>query len=244
MPAVSGLGNSSACTLCLICVRCFCPSFSFACPRSSWQKLTWARSGLAWENPCHPGAQCYWNSIIPPSSLAPIGSFFPLRSWSQYSCSSNPLPPRWKQVHSSLRSSLLFVGLTGLLTISAQSQAAQRQPGEVAWAIHYDPKTFDPAKVDEQASELVRYLTGGVLLRLNRQTNEPVPHLAQSFHITPDGLLLVFKLRDGLRFSDGAPLTSADVAWSLRRVLAPSTESVVAAEFLAPEKVTIDTPDR
>jgi peptide/nickel transport system substrate-binding protein len=147
-------------------------------------------------------------------------------------------------VHSSLRSSLLFVGLTGLLAISAQPQAAQRQPGEVAWAIHYDPKTFDPAKVDEQASELVRYLTGGVLLRLNRQTNEPVPHLAQSFHITPDGLLLVFKLRDGLRFSDGAPLTSADVAWSLRRVLAPSTESVVAAEFLAPEKVTIDTPDR
>ena len=147
-------------------------------------------------------------------------------------------------MHSSLRSSLLIAGLMGLLTISSQSQAAPRQPGEVAWAVHYDPRTFDPAKVDDQASELVRYLTGGVLLRLNRQTNEPVPQLAESYHIAPDGTLIVFKLREGLRFSDGAPLTSADVAWSLRRVLAPSTEAVVSAEFLAPEKATVDTPDR
>lgn len=147
-------------------------------------------------------------------------------------------------MHSSLRSSLLIAGLTGLLTISSHSQAAPRQPGEVAWAVHYDPRTFDPAKVDDQASELVRYLTGGVLLRLNRQTNEPVPQIAESYHIAPDGTLIVFKLREGLRFSDGAPLTSADVAWSLRRVLSPSTGAVVSAEFLAPENATVDTPDR
>ncbi len=143
-----------------------------------------------------------------------------------------------------LRSSMLVGVFTGLLTVSAQSQAAQRQPGELVWAIHYDPKTFDPAKVDEQASELVRYLTGGVLLRLNRQTQNPELQLAESFHISPDGMLIAFKLRDGLRFSDGAPLSSADVAWSLRRVLASATGSVVAAEFLLPEKVIVDTPDR
>ena len=128
--------------------------------------------------------------------------------------------------------------------ISASGQAAPRQPGELAWAIHYDPKTFDPAKVDEQASELVRYLTGGVLLRLNRQTQEPEPQLAESFHVSAQGTLIVFKLREGLRFSDGSPLTSADVAWSLRRVLAPSTQAVVAEEFLSPSEVTVDTPDK
>ena len=58
--------------------------------------------------------------------------------------------------------------------------AAPRLPGELAWAIHYDPKTFDPAKVDEQASETVRYLTGGVLLRRNRQTQRLEPQLAES----------------------------------------------------------------
>jgi peptide/nickel transport system substrate-binding protein len=143
-----------------------------------------------------------------------------------------------------LRSSIVSVGLVALVTVSASCQAAPRQFGELAWAIHYDPKTFDPAKVDEQASELVRYLTGGVLLRLNRQTQEAEPQLAESFHVSPQGTLIEFKLRDGLRFSDGTVLTSQDVAWSLRRVLAPSTQAVVAAEFLSPNEVTVDTPDK
>ena len=84
-------------------------------------------------------------------------------------------------MRSFLRSSFLTAGLMALLAIFAPCQAAPRQPGELAWAIRYDPKTFDPAKVDEQASELVRYLTGGVLLRLNRQTQELEPQLAESY---------------------------------------------------------------
>jgi peptide/nickel transport system substrate-binding protein len=142
-----------------------------------------------------------------------------------------------------LRTSFIFAGLIALFAIAAPGQAAPQRPGEIAWAIHYDPKTFDPAKVDEQASELVRYLTGGVLLRINRQTQEPEPQLAESYQVSPKGTLIVFKLRSGLRFSDGTPLTSADVAWSLRRVLAPSTQAVVAEEFLSPSEVVVETPD-
>jgi peptide/nickel transport system substrate-binding protein len=147
-------------------------------------------------------------------------------------------------MHRHLRLRLALAGLAALVAISAQGQPAQRRPGELAWAIHYDPRTFDPAKVDEQASELVRYLTGGVLVRINRQTQVTEPQLAESFRISPQGTLLVFKLRAGLRFSDGSALTSDDVAWSLRRVLAPSTAAVVADEFLLPGQVTVDTPDQ
>ena len=147
-------------------------------------------------------------------------------------------------MHSLLRSSLILAGVVAPSTVSGTSQPAPRQPGEIAWAIHYDPKTFDPAKVDEAASELVRYLTGGVLFRLNRQSQEPEPELAESLHVSPQGTLIVIKLRDGLRFSDGGSLTSADVAWSLRRVLAPSTGSVVAEEFLSPGEVAVETPDK
>jgi peptide/nickel transport system substrate-binding protein len=142
-----------------------------------------------------------------------------------------------------LRSSFLAASLMALLTIYAPCQAAPRQPGELAWAIHYDPKTFDPAKVDDEASELVRYLTGGMLLRLNRQTQKLEPQLAESYSVSPQGTLIVFKLRDKLRFSDGAALTSEDVAWSLRRVLAPETHAIVAEGFLSPAEVAIDTPD-
>ncbi len=116
-------------------------------------------------------------------------------------------------------------------------------PGELAWSIRYDPKTLDPAKVDEQASEMVRYLTGGVLVRINRQTQQPEPELASSWSLSTDGRTITFRLRDGLRFSDGSMLTSRDVAWSLRRVLMPAVAAPVAEEFLQPQSVTVETPD-
>lgn len=129
------------------------------------------------------------------------------------------------------------------LTRSGLAQAAPRLPGELAWSIGYDPKTFDPAKVDDEESELVRYLTGGVLLRFNRLTQTVEPQLAQTWILSHDGQTISFTLRAGLRFSDGSSLTSRDAAWSIRRVLLPATGAPVAEEFLAPSGVAVDTPD-
>ncbi len=123
------------------------------------------------------------------------------------------------------------------------AQAAPRMPGELAWTIGYDPKTFDPAKVDDQESELVRYLTAGVLLRFNRFTQKIDPQLAESWNLSPDGKTITFKLRPGLQFSDGSSLTAKDAAWSIRHVLLPATGAPVAEEFLSPAGVTVATPD-
>jgi peptide/nickel transport system substrate-binding protein len=122
-------------------------------------------------------------------------------------------------------------------------QNAPRLPGELAWTIGYDPKTFDPAKVDDQESELVRYLTAGVLLRFNRSTQKVEPQLAESWNLSPDGKVLVFKLRSGLQFSDGSSLKAKDAAWSIRRVLLEATHAPVAEEFLSASGVTVETPD-
>jgi peptide/nickel transport system substrate-binding protein len=122
-------------------------------------------------------------------------------------------------------------------------QAAPRLPGELAWTIGYDPKTFDPAKVDDQESELVRYLTAGVLLRFNRFTQKVEPQLAESWSLSPDGKTLIFKLRAGMQFSDGSRLTAKDAAWSIRRVLLQATHAPVAEEFLSASGVTVEAPD-
>lgn len=118
-----------------------------------------------------------------------------------------------------------------------------RAPGELSWAIRSDPRTLDSAQVDDQSSELLRYLTGGVLLRINRQTQQPEPSLAASWSISSDGKIVLFRLRSDLHFSDGSSLTAKDVAWSLRRVLLPATAAPVAAEFLAPAGVHVDILD-
>lgn len=135
----------------------------------------------------------------------------------------------------------LLVAATFARTCAAQSYP--RLPGELAWTIGYDPKTMDPAKVDDQESEMVRYLTAGVLLRFNRLTQQPEPSMAESWSLSPDARTLTFRLRSGLRFSDGSSVTSRDVAWSLRRVLSPATRAPVAEEFLAAGPVTVQTPD-
>ena len=137
---------------------------------------------------------------------------------------------------------LRLVFAAGTLAASF-AQGAPRLPGELAWNISYDPKTFDPAKVDDQQSELVRYLTGGVLLRFNRLTQRVEPQLAESCIVSADGKTVTFKLRSGLRFSDARPLTSRDAASSIRRVLLPATAAPVADEFLSPSAVTVDTPN-
>lgn len=123
------------------------------------------------------------------------------------------------------------------------AQPPARLPGELAWTIGYDPKSFDPAKVDDIDSETVRYLTAGVLLRLNRLTQKMEPRLAESWNVSPDGRTITFRMRPGLRFSDGTALTAGDAAWSIQRVLLPATAAPVAEEFIAPAGVKVDAPD-
>ncbi len=133
--------------------------------------------------------------------------------------------------------------LTAVAGITCAGQTASRLPGELAWTIGYDPKTFDPAKVDDQESELVRYLTAGVLLRFNRFTQKVEPQLAEDWSISSNGRTVTFKLRADLEFSDGTRLTAKDAAWSIRRVLLPATGAPVAEEFLSAADVTVETPD-
>jgi oligopeptide transport system substrate-binding protein len=60
-----------------------------------------------------------------------------------------------------------------------------------------------------------------------------VPSLADRWEISPDGLRYVFHLREGLRWSDGEPLTAHDVEFGIKRVLNPDAPgSSVAIYFV------------
>jgi ABC-type oligopeptide transport system substrate-binding subunit/class 3 adenylate cyclase len=60
-----------------------------------------------------------------------------------------------------------------------------------------------------------------------------VPSLAERWEISDDGLRYVFFLREGLRWSDGTPLTAHDVEFGVKRILDPdSPGSSVAIYFV------------
>ncbi len=56
-----------------------------------------------------------------------------------------------------------------------------------------------------------------VLVNLSADDMSPIPEVATSWERSADGLTWTFKLRDDIKWSDGKPLTSADVAYTFNR---------------------------
>src|SRR5947209_2105864 len=97
-----------------------------------------------------------------------------------------------------------------------------------------DIATLDPALVlaaDQSSMSAIEMLYTGLVQLDNKLQVEP--QLAQSWEVSPDGLTWTFHLRHNLKFSDGTPLTSADVAYSIDRTLQPATKSPVAPIYLS-----------
>jgi peptide/nickel transport system substrate-binding protein len=103
-----------------------------------------------------------------------------------------------------------------------------------------DSTTFDPILISQNADLWVIINANGTLVRNNFDGTAVEPDLAESWTVSPDGLVYTFKLRDGLKFSDGSPIKGSDIRFSLER-LRDTKESVFGAMY-APMK-TIETPD-
>src|ERR1700722_11100877 len=102
---------------------------------------------------------------------------------------------------------------------------------ELRFCLRTDPKTFNPLLVEDESSSAIRYLTAGVLIRLNRYTQELEGELATQWKVSENGRRIDFELRHGVRFSDGTPFTCADVAYTMRQLLAPALLSPVGDAF-------------
>ena len=96
-----------------------------------------------------------------------------------------------------------------------------------------DIYSFDPGiATDKYSVDAVLMVFTG-LVQLNDQL-QVTPQLASSFKVSPDNLTYTFYLQHNLKFSDGTPLTSQDVAYSIDRALSPSVSqrNTVTATYL------------
>jgi peptide/nickel transport system substrate-binding protein len=130
--------------------------------------------------------------------------------------------------------------MTRIRTLSAAwfllaltSVVAAQGGGELHFSIKSDPKTLNPLLVEDDASETVRYLTGGVLIRVNRKTQENQPELAKSWKVGENGRQITFKLREGVQFSDSTPFTSEDVIATIKALMDPKLHSSTGDAFRA-----------
>ena len=106
--------------------------------------------------------------------------------------------------------------LLGLALSTAAVSYAEAQ-GVLTIGRREDGTTFDPIATAQNTDFWVFSNVFDVLVRVDNAGKELVPGIAESWEVSPDALTYTFHLRDA-KFSDGSPVTSEDVAYSLTRI--------------------------
>jgi len=88
---------------------------------------------------------------------------------------------------------------------------------------HEPPSLSLIGKTDQNTEKVAVQLTDS-LVQYDPQM-EIVPRVAQSWELAPDGLSVTFRLREGVRWHDGRPVTAADVVFTVEQVRDPAVES-------------------
>ncbi len=98
-----------------------------------------------------------------------------------------------------------------------------KAPGNVmSLQIASEPNKLDPALNSTVDGACLAILAFSGLYAYD-ENGELTPDLAESYEMSEDGLTYTFTMKDGLKWSDGAPLTAADVEYSWNRLADPNT---------------------
>jgi peptide/nickel transport system substrate-binding protein len=126
--------------------------------------------------------------------------------------------------------------LVFLLSVVVTALGAAAQSGaQLRFCLRSEPKTLNPVLVADDASDTIRYLTGGVLMRLNRQTQQLEPGLATSWKVSDNGKTISFRLRQNVSFSDGTPFSAEDVVYTMQQLMDPTLHSPTGDAFRSGE---------
>jgi peptide/nickel transport system substrate-binding protein len=137
----------------------------------------------------------------------------------------------------------LVAAAAAVVAILAAGIQAANADGVLRIGTNQDSTTFDPIKTIQNADIWVLNNMNALLVRANREANQIIPDLAESWDISDDGLEYTFHLREA-KFSDGSPVTAQDAVFSLTR-LRDDPESVqsaiyqIMAEISAPDERTV-----
>ena len=128
----------------------------------------------------------------------------------------------------------LSLGLTacGGSSASGSTTSAAATSGEKQLVVQLgpDPETLDPALNSAIDGANMILFAFDTLLGVDEDLNV-VPALAESWEESEDGMTWTFHLREGLKWSDGTPLTAQDFVYSWQRAVDPATGADYAYMF-------------
>ncbi len=139
-----------------------------------------------------------------------------------------------------------LAGSTALAAVAvwprgSKAAGTAQKGGRLVVAADSEPRNLNPAIV---ASNGVFFVASKVIEPLAEASfdgeNGLAPRLASAWEGSADGLTATFRLRDGVKWHDGTPFTSADVAFSAMEVWKP-LQNLGRVVFKVLEKV--ETPD-
>ncbi|MCI0390698.1 MAG: ABC transporter substrate-binding protein [Acidobacteria bacterium] len=121
---------------------------------------------------------------------------------------------------------VLLMALVAAIVISAACRSrnppaysgkAGKRGGSLRYRVASPPQTFNYLQAADDSSIMVAfYLMGGRLVEFDHDTRTYVPGVAETWKLNDDGRSVEVALRDGIKFSDGRPITTRDVVFTLR----------------------------
>jgi peptide/nickel transport system substrate-binding protein len=116
---------------------------------------------------------------------------------------------------------LFFLFLIG----NSRANEFPRRGGTLIISLHSEPKTLNPLVVSDTSSRGIVGLISADLIHINNFSQQTEPALASSWEVTEGGRRYMLHLRQGVRFSDGAPFDADDVLFSFRSYLDERVQS-------------------
>ncbi|MBI3262289.1 MAG: ABC transporter substrate-binding protein [Acidobacteria bacterium] len=124
--------------------------------------------------------------------------------------------------------------------------ASAGRGGTLVASLRSEPRTFNSYIGRDFATEVITHLTQATLVRVNRVTQELEPRLAERWdeESTDKGVRYVLRLRQDVRFSDGAPFSADDLLFAFRAAYDQKTGSPLADSLLVQGKpLTVEAVD-
>src|SRR5215208_2493709 len=102
-----------------------------------------------------------------------------------------------------------------------------------------DVQTLNPFIAQDEENFRVWTLNWDLLVNFNPDDLTPAPGFAKSWKVSPDKKTVTFKMIDGAKWSDGEPITSKDVKYSLEKL---GNDSLIFTGYTS-NVTSIETPD-